>query len=46
MRGSGSVLGSAGLAAVLMLALGAGGAAAADKPIVGLVTKTNTNPFL
>ena len=45
MRGSGSVLGSAGLAAVLMLALGAGGTAAADKPIVGLVTKTNTNPF-
>ena len=27
------------------LALGATGAYAADKPIVGLITKTNTNPF-
>src|SRR5215813_6054013 len=36
---------SLGLFAALVLALGATGAAAADKPIVGLVTKTNTNPF-
>jgi len=36
---------SAGLVTTLMLALGAGGASAADKPIVGLITKTNTNPF-
>ena len=36
---------SLGLSAALMLALGATGAFAADKPIVGLITKTNTNPF-
>ncbi len=36
---------SLGLSAALMLALGASGAFAADKPIVGLITKTNTNPF-
>jgi fructose transport system substrate-binding protein len=41
--------GSAGLVAALMsglaLTLGTSGAFAADKPIVGLITKTNTNPF-
>jgi len=36
---------SVGIFAALLVALGAGGASAADKPIVGLVTKTNTNPF-
>ena len=45
MRGSGNVFGSVGLLAALMVALGAGSASAADKPIVGLITKTNTNPF-
>ncbi len=32
-------------ASMLALALGATGAIAADRPIVGLITKTNTNPF-
>jgi len=36
---------SLGLFATLVFALGATGASAADKPIVGLITKTNTNPF-
>ena len=36
---------SLGLSAALVLALGATSAFAADKPIVGLITKTNTNPF-
>ena len=36
---------SLGLSAAIVLALGATGAFAADKPIVGLITKTNTNPF-
>jgi len=36
---------SFGLFAALMVALGTTGASAADKPIVGLITKTNTNPF-
>ena len=36
---------SISLVAALALTLGAGSAHAADKPIVGLITKTNTNPF-
>lgn len=32
-------------ASALVLALGTAGVAAADRPIVGLITKTNTNPF-
>lgn len=32
-------------ASALALALGVQGVGAADKPIVGLITKTNTNPF-
>ncbi|MBR3194551.1 sugar ABC transporter substrate-binding protein [Bosea sp. (in: a-proteobacteria)] len=32
-------------ASALALALGIQGVSAADKPIVGLITKTNTNPF-
>ena len=36
---------SLALFAAFVLTLGATGASAADKPIVGLITKTNTNPF-
>lgn len=40
-----TVLTSGLLSAVAMLALGIGSAQAQSKPIVGLITKTNTNPF-
>ena len=40
-----TVLTSGLLSAVAMLALGIGSAQAQTKPIVGLITKTNTNPF-